>query len=93
MFKRTAIIVLILAIVAVPYSFSDEVRVPFAIYLEDFKAEAKENGFDLYDTRESHGFIENKGGRFTVCTYRSVTQEQLDLIKELTWKHLRKPNA
>ncbi len=68
-------------------SFADEIGVPFAIHVEDFKADALEHDFDLYD---GDGFIQNKGSRFVVYTYKRVTPEQLSLITELTWKHLRR---
>jgi hypothetical protein len=72
-----------------PSSQADEVRIPFAVYVEDFKKDAKEQGLDLYDNRNSDGFIQNKGQEFYVFTYKPISMEHLDLIKELTWKHIR----
>ena len=68
-------------------SWADEVTIPFAIHVEDFKKEVKENGFDLYD---GDGFVENKGGEFKVFTYKPVKFEHLDLFRKIAIKHLRK---
>lgn len=76
-----------LILLSVGTSFGDEIQIPFPIRVEPFKAEAKERGLDLYD---QDGFVENRGGEFKVFTYHTVTPEQLELIQELTWKHLRK---
>jgi len=88
--KIRVAVIMLGALLAAPYSFSDQIKVPFAIYVEEFKAEAKELGLDLYDTKESDGFIENHGSNFTVCTYKPVKKEIFDVITKLTWKHLRK---
>lgn len=69
------------------FSFADEIQIPFAIHVDQFKKDAKEAGFDLYD---GDGFVENKGGRFVVYTYKTISFENLRLLKELTWKNLRK---
>ena len=86
--KVTAIIGILL-MVAVP-SLADEIEIPFAINKNAYIQEALEKGLDLTDGDNAHGFIDNRGSRFIVCTYRTATIEQLELIKNLTWKHLRK---
>lgn len=68
------------------HSFADEIEVNFPIYVEKFKVEAKERGLDLYDV---DGFVESKGQRFVVYTYKPVTLEQLETIKTATWKSMR----
>jgi len=77
------------AILLSSLSFADEIKVPFAIYVEEFKAEAKEKGFDLYEKRESDGFIVSRGAEFSVFTFKEATPEQLELIKFLAFKHQR----
>lgn len=72
---------------------ADEVEIPFAVYIDDFKKAAKEKGFDLYDERDSDGFIKNNGQEFVVCTYRRITQEELGLIQDLVWQNIRKSNG
>ncbi len=87
MYKVLAIVGFLLA-VAIP-SFGDEIEVPFSIYKQDFINDALQQNFDLTDGRDAHGFIQSRGNHFTVYTYKRATNEQLELIKTLTWKHLR----
>ena len=71
-------------------SFADEINIPFAINVKAFKKEVKAHGLDLYDKEKSHGFVQNKVSMFTVFTYKQATTEQLEIIKNATWKSLRK---
>ena len=90
MLRVTRTLVISLAFLALsPYSHADEIHAPFAINVEDFKTDAKAHGFDLYDQKDSQGFVENRGSSFVVYTYRTATPEQLDLVKDLTWRHRR----
>lgn len=67
-------------------SFADEIRIPQAVYIDKFKAYTKEHGIDLNDV---DGFVENHGQNFKVFTYKNMTSEQLDIIKDATFKNLR----
>lgn len=67
-------------------SFADEIRIPVSVKVDDFKNECKKSGFDL---NEVDGFVENKGQRFIVYTYKSVTDQQLEIIKDAAWKTKR----
>ena len=87
--NKVLVIIGLCLLIASPL-LADEIEIPFAIYTQDFIEDALTKGFDLTDSRDAHGFIDNRGARFIVCTYKQVTMEQLDLIKNLTWKHLRK---
>ena len=87
--NKVLVIIGLCLLIASPL-LADEVKISFPIYKQDFINEALENNFDLTDGRDAHGFIDNRGAKFIVCTYRRVTPEQLELIKNLTWKHLRK---
>ena len=70
--------------------FADEIKIPFPIYINDFKKDAKEIGFDFYGNKDSIGFIEDNAGEFVIKTYRSFPVKDLDTITKLTWKNLRK---
>lgn len=71
-------------------SFADGVIIPGSIKIEEFKKVMKENGMDLYGDDESDGFIENEGNKIKVVTYKSVTMEQLEMMKETAFKTVRK---
>lgn len=71
-------------------SYSDEVIIPFAVYVDDFKTDMKNCGIDLYDDRHSDGFIKNEGTKITIFTYRSLTIDELQTIKDLCFKHHRR---
>ena len=70
-------------------SFADQVDIPFGIYVEDFKEDSKEHGFDLYGTRDSDGFIRDNGMSTEILTYKPVKEEELNIIKKLSLKHAR----
>lgn len=67
--------------------FADEIRIPMSIKVDKFKEECLKGGLNLNDV---DGFIENHGMSFKVFSYKNLTTEQLDLIKESTWKSLKK---
>ena len=68
-------------------AYADEIQVGFPINVEEFKSYTKARGFDLDD---KDGFIENKGQNFVVYTYHTVTTEQMEIVKDATFKNLRK---
>lgn len=70
-------------------AFADEVNIPFAINKTKFLEETKSLGLDLYDNETSDGFIKNEGQKFIVYTYKTITVEQLNIIKDCTFKSLR----
>lgn len=80
---------LILAILLLPLtSFADEFRFPFSVYPKKVQAKFAEydrkldlNGNDR--TENSWGFIENKGTSFVIFTYRSATEEDFKIIREI----------
>lgn len=84
----------VMAIMAVLFSASlslaDEIVIPFGVYMDEFKAECKKNGLDLYGNRDSNGFVTDRAAEFSVFTYKQATVEQLDVVKEATWKTIRK---
>ena len=70
--------------------FADGVIIPGSIKVEAFKKEMKSHGMDLYGTDNSDGEVENKGTQMKVITYKSVTPEQLELIKDIATKTVRR---
>ncbi len=79
--------VILLALSMSTLSLADEVNIPFPIHVKPFIKECKKQGFDLNDV---DGFVENKGGKVIIYTYKPVSIEQLEKFKMLTWKHIRK---
>lgn len=67
----------------------DEIRMPFPVYVDEFKADLKERGLDFYDNKDSHGFIERSGGEVVINSYRQMTNEELSIIKDCYFKNLR----
>ena len=87
--NKVLVIIGLCLLIASPL-LADEIEIPFAINKQTYVEEALQNNFDLTDGEFADGFIESKGSRFVVYTYRQITPEQLDLLTKLTWKHLRK---
>lgn len=72
------------------FLYADEIQIPFAVYVDEFKEDAKLQGLDLDGNKKSMGFIKDEGSHFTVFTYRQIPIEKLDKLTALTWKHIRK---
>ena len=70
-------------------SFADEIEIPFAVHMDKFMEDCVTDGLDLYGRDLSQGFVENKGSRFIVYTYKQATDKQLDIIKTSTFNNLR----
>ena len=84
------VIASVVALLMGSFCYADEIKIPFSVYMDDFKSECKAQGFDIYGTKESHGFVEDKAGEFIVFTYKRATPEQMDIVKNATWKFIRK---
>lgn len=72
------------------FSYADEIQIPFPVYMDEFKAECKKQGLDLYGNRDSKGFVQDKASNFSVFTYHTATPDELTVIQEATWKTFRK---
>jgi len=68
---------------------ADGIVIPVSIKVESFKKEMKSRGMDLFGSDDSDGHIDNLGTSIKVITYRPVTTEQMDLIKEVASKNVR----
>ncbi len=68
--------------------FSDEFRIGFSVYPKELQKQFAEQGrkLDLSGndrTKDSFGFIENKGTSIVIYTYRSATEEDMKLILKI----------
>lgn len=70
-------------------ALADGVIIPGSIKVEQFKEEMKSLGMDLYGTESSDGEIQNKGTEIKVITYKPVTIEQMDWMKDAAKKSVR----
>lgn len=78
---------LAVALATIPsISSADEVHIGFPVKLQEFKAYTNQRGFNLDD---KDGFIENKGQEIIVYSYRTMTPEQMQIVKDATFKNLR----
>lgn len=85
--KSLGVVILAGVLVITPsISFADEVHIGFPVKLEQFKAYTKERGFDLND---KDGFVENKGQEIVVYSYHTMTPQQMEIVKDATFKNLR----
>lgn len=80
---------LITTLVVAPMSFADVAWIPGSIKVERFKEEMAKVGMDLSGTDEADGLVENFGTKLKVVSYRSLTIEQLDQLKEAARVSLR----
>lgn len=71
-------------------SYADGIIIPMSIKVEQFKKEVKEKGLDLYGSDSSDGEVQNLGTSMKVITYRPATLDELDLIKDVSFKTVRK---
>jgi hypothetical protein len=78
-------------IVAAPLSYADGIVVPMSTKVGMFKKLMKQKGMNLYGRDNSDGHVEDNGSRgIKVITNLSVTDEQLEWIKECAVKAVRK---
>lgn len=75
---------------ATSISYADGVIIPVSIKVERFKELMKEKGMNLYGGDDADGEVQNNGTAIKVITYRPVTLEQMDLIREVAFKTVRK---
>ena len=84
--KRIVFILIFLFITVTAYA--DIFKIPFSVFPRELQAkfalEGKKldlNGNDR--TKDSWGFIENKGTNFIIYTYKPATTEDFNLIKQI----------
>lgn len=82
------LIVLMLSLPSIAHA--DGVIIPASIKVNEFKKEMKILGMDLYGNDESDGEIINNGTSIKVVTYKPISIEQLELLKETAFKTSRR---
>lgn len=88
--KGIAIIAALIAtLVVIPFASADGVIIPGSVKVSKFKKIMKHLGMDLYGGDEADGLVEEGGTQIKVITYRPVTIEQMDWMKEAAQKSLR----
>lgn len=83
--------ILILLLFFAVTASADEFRIPYECWprelRREFAAEGKKVDLSGSDrTQESWGFIENKGDKFVIYTYRSINSDDLALIMNIVNK-------
>ncbi len=71
-------------------SFADGVIIPVSIKVDEFKKDMMDKGMNLYGGDKADGEIENKGTQIKIITYKPVTMEQMELMKTVAFKTVRK---
>lgn len=89
--KSIAVVLIVGALMgSTAISFADGIVIPVSIKVEAFKREMKEKGMNLYGFDNSDGEVQNSGNRMKVITYKPVTTEQMELIKQVAFHNVRK---
>lgn len=70
--------------------YADGVVIPMPTKVEAFKKQMLEKGMNLYGGDEADGEIINNGTSIKVITYKPVTMEQMELMKEIAFKTVRR---
>lgn len=70
-------------------SYADGVIIQKSIKVKGFIAEMKERGLDFSGGDDSDGEIQNGGTQIKVVTYKPVTPEQLNLIRDVAFHNVR----
>ena len=92
--KKLALIIILLFITTGVYA--DTLLIPNSCYPRQLQETFAENGLKLDlsandRTKESWGFIESRGTTYNLHTYKSVTEEELNLIQEIVWLSQNQP--
>lgn len=81
---------IVLGLITSSLSFADQIVIPLSIKQDKFVKEMKKRGMDLRRRDDSDGYVEYGPQGFMVVTYKPITFEQLDLIREVSFKCVRK---
>ena len=80
--KKVLILLLLnLLVLLAIYAYGDELKVPLDCYPRELQTRFAKHGFKLDlngndRTRDSWGFLENKGTDFSIITYEPMTEEE-----------------
>lgn len=70
-------------------SYADGVVIPRGVKMTAFKSEMLKHGMDLSCEDNADGCVENNGNMIKVITYKPVSSEQLEWIKDAAFKTVR----
>ena len=88
---RKILFVLITFLFLCEASLADRIVVPFTCYPREVQQKFADNGMKLdldpnERTKDSWGFIENRGQEFYIMTYKHATIDELNLIKKIIFE-------
>ena len=80
-----------ITLIIVSKVLSDELQIPYSCWPIELQEEFAKSGrkLDLIEaerTEDSWGYVLNKGHKFVIYTYRSATQEDFTVIKDIVFK-------
>ena len=92
-YKAGLLTLLLTMCLSVNIAFADKLQIPFSCYPKKVQAVFMEYGLKLDldgndRTPESWGFLKNEGSEFWLYTYRGVTTEELEFIRDIMWECL-----
>ena len=70
-------------------TYADIIHIPRATKVKQFVEESRRLGLDLSGSDESDGFVNDRGTEIEIVTYRNMTLEELEIIKESAFKAVR----
>lgn len=81
-------ILILLSFILYVNGYCDKIQVPFSLYPKELVRKFEICGYKLDldgndRTRDSWGFLENRGTEFFIYTYKPVTKEELKLIQRI----------
>jgi len=74
---------------ATAISYADGIVIPCSIKVSAFIKDMKQHGMDLSGSDDADGEVQNSGTSMKVITYKPVTPEQMDLMKDIAFKNVR----
>lgn len=86
---RKILVGLVMLIGSTSIAHADGVVIPVSIKINAFIEDMKQQGMDLSGCDECDGKIEDSGTKIKVITYRPVTIEQMDLMKDAALRNRR----
>ena len=71
--------------------FSDELQIPFSCWPVQLQEEFEKHGKKLdldgtQRTKDSWGYLVNRGNEYTLFTYRPISKEDFPLIQKIVFK-------
>ena len=90
--KKIIGLIIILSVISITVNcFSDEVIIPFECFPKQIQEKFLKHNIKLelnQETKEkdTFGFIRNNGSSYEIVTYKPVTEERLEMIKNIIFE-------